>query len=87
MQPKINILQTHITTIQIEPYDAYGTDAWNNNILSNFIVWTQLTVYVPKVSHNTFDVSGYDIYFLYYTIISYTPYRISSNCISSYRGP
>ena len=67
MQPKINILQTHITTIQIVPYDAYGTDAWNNNILSNFIVWTQLTVYVPKVSHNTFDVSGYDIYLLYYT--------------------
>ena len=55
------------------PYKLYNTmpmvrtDAWNNNILSNFIVWTQLTVYVPKVSHNTFDVSGYDIYLLYYT--------------------
>jgi len=39
----INILQIHITTIQIVPCDAYGTDAWNN-ILSNFTVWTQLTV-------------------------------------------
>ena len=29
------------------------------------MVWTQLTVYVPKVSHNTFDVSGYDIGFFF----------------------
>jgi len=74
-QPKINILQTHITTIQIVPYNAYGTDLWNNNILSNFIIWTQLTLYVPKVSHNTFDVSGYDIYLLYYTILHPVPHK------------
>jgi hypothetical protein len=40
--PPVFTVQTHITTIQIVPYDAYGTDARNNNILSNFIVWTQL---------------------------------------------
>jgi hypothetical protein len=34
-----------------------------------------MIVYVPNVSHNTFDVSGYDIYLLYYTIISRVVYR------------
>ena len=59
-------------TIQIVPYDTYGTDAWITTF-SLIIVWTQLTVlrtmivYVPKVSHNTFDVSGYDTISTYST--------------------
>ncbi len=49
-------------------------------------VWTKLPncytimiVYIPKVSHNSFEISGY---LLYYTI-SYTvvPYHISTNCL------
>ena len=72
---------------------SWGSDFWqttlNISTFSLIIVWTQLTVlrtmivYVPKVSHNTFEISGY---LLYYTI-SYTAYHIITNCISSYCGP